>query len=257
MSVRLLMFRLTMSEAFPSATSSPESGSGPTLSAVPDGQTFAKSGPALAPASRSRSRAKGKASMTSATSGPSSSASSASVALTLSLASKYPVPKDLGGSTLYLLTLKPRATPLGRLIPALRGQALRTSDTACIGWATPTVQDGNGRDRHNQVSGPPILSLLGQARLAGWPTPCSQDGPKGGPSQGDDRLPATESYNEAGDSCNSRKTRLLVSGETPTGSSAPTIKRGQLNPAHSRWLMGLPRDWDDFAPSASWKSKRK
>lgn len=26
--------------------------------------------------------------------------------------------------------------------------------------------------------------------LAGWPTPCQQDGPKGGPSQGADRLPA-------------------------------------------------------------------
>ena len=388
MSVQLSMFNLPTSEASPNVIGSPVLESGVMPSAVPAGPMIAKSGQVPAPANRSRSRAKGKEPKTNATSGPSSSASSASVALTLSLVSKYPVPQDLGGTTLYLLTLKPRATPLGRLIPALRGQALRTSDTACIGWATPTVQDGNGRDRHNQVSGPPILSLLGQARLAGWPTPCSQDGPKGGPSQGDDRLPgavqlagwptatvhdaerggqakratgetrhgsnlqdfvllagwptptkgnaegsqmakdasptgkrpdgtkatvslnhiaqlagwatpgatdskgastrspgkerppgddlptqvirqlagwptpmagspATETYNEAGDSCNSRKTRLLVSGETPTGSSAPTTRRGQLNPAHSRWLMGLPRDWDDFAPSASWKSKRK
>jgi hypothetical protein len=69
--------------------------------------------------------------------------------------------------------------------------------------------------------------------------------------------PATENYNEAGDSCNSRKTRLLVSGETPTGSSAPTEKRGQLNPAHSRWLQGLPSDWDDCGVTVTLSARRK
>jgi hypothetical protein len=33
-------------------------------------------------------------------------------------------------------------------------------------------------------------SLEHAAKFAGWPTPCQQDGPKGGPSQGTDRLPA-------------------------------------------------------------------
>jgi len=48
-------------------------------------------------------------------------------------------------------------------------------------WATPTVQDANGRDRHNQRDGSTRPSLLGQARI--WPTPRASDGSKGGPNQ--------------------------------------------------------------------------
>ena len=52
-------------------------------------------------------------------------------------------------------------------------------------------------------SGPPICALRASARRIsdkdsigapkGWPTPCSQDGPKGGPGQGADRLPGAVS----------------------------------------------------------------
>ena len=106
-----------------------------------------------------------------------------------------------------------------------------------MSWPTPQAHDASRRMGQVSRTGGRSRNLEDYVTLASWPTPTALSS-------------ATEDYNEAGDSCNLRKTRLLVSGPTATGSPAETAKPGQLNPAHSRWLMGYPRAWDDCAVTA-------
>lgn len=129
-----------------SAIFSPESASGLTPCAKPDGRMIDPSGQEVVPANRLVVPAKGKDSQTSATSGLNFTASLASAVLQSALESKLRQKTGLLGSSLYKLTWKTRATPSGRLIPALRASVRRTSGKDCIGlerthWATPRCGD--------------------------------------------------------------------------------------------------------------------
>jgi hypothetical protein len=114
------------------------------------------------------------------------------------------------------------------------------------GWPTPMAgtpaQNGNNAAGNNGSSRKTV-------ELAGWPTPAMTDH-KGGYQGGrmrdgklsTDRLDVTAQL--------TGPARLTASGEMLIGSSAGMESGGQLNPAHPRWLMGYPPEWDDCAVTA-------
>src|SRR6185312_15839893 len=115
-------------------------------------------------------QAKAAGLLTSGTFGPPSAGSSASVALTSCLGSRLKARLAASGSTLWRLTWKDMATPSGRRFSLLRASARPKSDTGLTGWPAPCQQDGpnggpaQGKDR-----------LPGAADLAGWPTATTRD----------------------------------------------------------------------------------
>ncbi len=240
-----------------STTSSPALEAGLTLSDLLDGPTTSQYGPGVVPVNHSAPPASAKASPTSATCGPCGSALFSSADLQSCLESRLRV--HLNGSDLCEVIWKPWATPWGATLSKPRAR-VRTISATDIGlWQSPTA-------KANQDS-PSMAKWPGSVAASVWPTAKSSDDRIGmadrfkGPMSDNGRRSnlndaaamqvavwATATSHER-----THTARKVHHGEQlanqASGLSAPTEKRGALNPEFVCWLMGYPAEWVNCAGS--------
>jgi hypothetical protein len=242
-------------------------------------------GQAPAPARVSVRAGSGKASPISVTYGPHGSGSSGSHVLSMSLANRLRRKTDLLGSTLFRLTWKERVTPSGRRIPALRAMVRRCSASGFTSWPRPRANDA---EKRGEVADSPRNGMVTAANLAGWNRPQATDFHGGAENRVLDRSqlhhgrrnsdlallaswgrPAAVDWKGSGpkvmrndgklrnDRLMYQAERFVDFGQMPNGYPAATDGSARLNPAHSRWLMGLPIVWESCADMVTLSARNR
>lgn len=240
-------------------TSSPVSVSGLSLYGSPDGLMTFPCGRAPLPANHSVEPAVSEASPMLAICGQHGLRLSRSAILQSSLESKLRALTDTLGSIMYVMISNQRDTPSGRPIFARRVAVRLTSarESTFAGWPTTTKEDAHSSARHGYMNqGNAGTTLTDAARMAGWATPVSTE-----IGNTIENYLAMKANMAAGVRTAithpSLQAQLVVSGMDPIGWNAATANTGLLNPEHSRWLMGIPRAWEDCAPMVTPSLRRK
>lgn len=274
MSGQLPMFDLMICEGSPSAISSRGSADGPTPCDSPDGRIIDLSGPEAVPVNRGAQRGEALVPVIPAIFGLRGSSSSKSRDLAWRLESRLRARMAERGSIVYSLTWKAQTTPSGRAIFQLQASARSTNGSDYGLWPTPRANE-RGNYQYDQANhNKPRLMLQGTATLAPWRSPDAnrrggayqtpekalartQGGhqtnledqvalvgspratPKARDYKGNGVSRARRTATNVGDSLDYQVTHGLML----SGSLVSTGRRGQLNPSHSRWLMGYPVEW--------------
>lgn len=171
-----------------------------------------------------------------------SSTSSASAALQSSLGNRLRQQLQNRGCAIYKLTWKEKTTPSGLPYSQLVASAHRTKETDCSSvrtdWPTPAVSLITNDVNMRSTDGRTKPNKLGwAAAMAEWYTPTTNTNPQPDTKRGMQTLTGQASHIL-------QPIRITASGQVLTGSDAGMESSGQLNPAHSRWLMGFPPEWD-------------